>query len=269
MTDVGAEAEDYDPRAASDPDALSVFAAVTLGDEDGGAESAGPLPAAEAAAEAAAEPELEPGEDVSPVAKPEPSDEPLPAAPTAESEEPVVAEAEDVPDDGGDDTAEDLTPEDEEHGAEVVDLAELSRAGDDSDAGQATFAALWGDDDGGDDDEDIVDFAAFTSEDYLQATTREYAGLAEAVARAEEEGTERLAVSAEIPGLESGIVGLDDVVGTTGDDTPTDVIEPPASSDLPIRVLTAFGLVVLFAASLLSPLGIGALIVVVLGIAAG
>ena len=93
--------------------------------------------------------------------------------------------------------------------------------------------------------------------------------MAEAVARAEEEGTERLAVSAEIPGLESGIVGLDDVVGTTGDDTPTDVVEPPAASDLPIRVLTAFGLIVLFAASLLSPFGIGALIVVVLGIAAG
>ena len=119
------------------------------------------------------------------------------------------------------------------------------------------------------DEDDVIDFATFTSEDYLQATTREYAGLAEAVARAEEEDTERIAVSAEIPGLESGIVGLDDVVGSAGDSTPGDMIEPPAASDLPIRVLTAVGLIALFAASLLSPLGIGALIVVVLGIAAG
>jgi phosphatidate cytidylyltransferase len=48
-----------------------------------------------------------------------------------------------------------------------------------------------------------------------------------------------------------------------------DVIEPHATSELSVRVLTAFGLVVLFAASLLSPYGIGALIFVVLGIAAG
>lgn len=272
-TDVGAEGESYDPRAGADPDALSVFAAVTLGEDDGGAESTIPLPAAEPDPEPDAELDAgpgEPGENVSPAADPdlEPGEDVSPAAPTAESEEAVEAAAERLPD-VGDDTAEDLTPDDEKYAAEVVDFADLSRAGDDPDAGQATFAALWGGDEDGVDDDDIVDFATFTSEDYLQATTREYAGLAEAVARAEEEGTERLAVSAEIPGLESGIVGLDDVVGTTGDDTPTDVIEPPASSDLPIRVLTAFGLVVLFAASLLSPLGIGALIVVVLGIAAG
>ncbi|MDJ0497914.1 MAG: phosphatidate cytidylyltransferase [Acidimicrobiia bacterium] len=234
----------YDPRSGSDPDSLSVFAAVTLEDQDDGAETPPAVP------------------------DPEPGEETPPADPAAVSEEVDAPPPESLPDEVGDEETIGSAPGDEEP---LPEVAELPPAGQESDAGQATFAELWGSQDEGvdDDDEDIVDFATFTSEDYLQATTREYAGLAEAVARAEEEGTERLAVSAEIPGLESGIVGLDDVVGTTGDDTPADVVEPPAASDLPIRVLTAFGLVVLFGASLLSPFGIGALIVVVLGIAAG
>ncbi len=242
----------YDPRSGSDPDSLSVFAAVTLEDQDDGSESP---PAA---------PDPEPGEETPPAVQ---------AVATEEVEAPP---AESLPDEVGEEGTIGSAPEDEEtigsapeDEEPLAEVAELPPAGKDADAGQATFAELWGSQDEGVDDEDIVDFATFTSEDYLQATTREYAGLAEAVARAEEEGTERLAVSAEIPGLESGIVGLDDVVETTGDDTPAEVVEPPAASDLPIRVLTAFGLVVLFGASLLSPFGIGALIVVVLGIAAG
>ncbi len=136
----------------------------------------------------------------------------------------------------------------------------------DGDAGSASFAQLWGNDPSDDSSEEA---AEFTSEDYLQATTREYAGLAEAVAKAEEEGAQQIAVSAEIPGLESGLVGLDDVVSAEAGATTADVIEPPASSDLGMRVLTAVGLVVVFAASLLSPYGIGALIFVVLFIAVG
>ncbi|MCP4967664.1 MAG: phosphatidate cytidylyltransferase [bacterium] len=133
---------------------------------------------------------------------------------------------------------------------------------------QASFASLWGED-SDDVDDDLADFESFTSEDYLQATTREYAGLAEAVARAEEEDTKQIAVSAEIPGLESGLVGLEDVVSAEGGAETSDVIEPPAPSDLPMRVLTAVGLVVLFGASLLSPYGIGVLVFLVLGISAG
>jgi phosphatidate cytidylyltransferase len=118
-----------------------------------------------------------------------------------------------------------------------------------------------------DDEEPAPDFDQFTSNDYVQATTREYAGLAEAVAKAEEETPQQIAVSAEIRGLESGLVGLDDVVSAAGGST--DVIEPPATSDLALRVLTAVGLLALFGASLLAPAGIGALIIVVLGLAAG
>ncbi len=136
-------------------------------------------------------------------------------------------------------------------------------------AGTQSFADLWGPQEDEDPGDDVVDFAAYTSEDYLQATTREYAGLAEAVARAEEEGTQQIAVAAEIPGLESGIVGLDDVMSAETGAATADIIEPPTSSDLSMRVLTAVGLLVLFGASLLSPYGIGALIFAVLGIAAG
>jgi len=130
--------------------------------------------------------------------------------------------------------------------------------------GQHSFGELWSDDDA---EVPVPDFEQFTSDDYVQATTREYAGLAEAVARAEGEIPEQIAVSAEIRGLESGLVGLDDVVSATGGST--DIIEPPATSDLALRVLTAVGLLVLFAASLLAPAGIGLLILGVLGLAAG
>ncbi len=136
-------------------------------------------------------------------------------------------------------------------------------------SGQPSFADLWGDPSDVDPDAPVSDFDSFTSDDYLQATTREYIDLAESVARAKEEGTEQIAVSAEMPGLERGLVGLDDVVSAEGGPATSDVIEPPSPSDLPMRVLTAIGLLVLFAASLLSPYGIGALIFAVLAVSAG
>jgi phosphatidate cytidylyltransferase len=196
----------------------------------------------------------------------------------------------DVEDADGADGADGADDDESDRQAETTDDGDTGDTGDTAvpvtdeaaapepleDSGQsAAFAELWGErgdptqieEDRDDIRDDIVDFADFTSEDYLAATTREYAGLAEAVARAEEEGAEQIAVAAEIPGLERGIVGLDDMMDAEGG--AADVIEPPSASDLSIRVLTAVGLVVLFGASLLSPYGIGALIFVVLGIAAG
>ncbi len=235
--DIPSEPPEADPGLSSDPDSLSVFSVVAVGDDAG------------------------PGED-----KPEEhevgSEEAAPdlfAAPT-----PTDAE-----DDSDDDVAPeeaaaeaDTSPEATSPEAPVIDLPRH-----DPGERQDSFADLWGGA-GGVNEEDFDEFAEFTSEDYLQATTREYAGLAEAVARAEEEEPQQIAVSAEIPGLESGVVGLEDVVAATGGDVSTDVIAPPAASDLPMRVLTAVGLLIVFGASLLSPFGIGALIVVVLGIAA-
>jgi len=164
-----------------------------------------------------------------------------------------------------------VEPIDETAPADLSESSPEPDAGDEDRVAAAAFGELWRQDDPGSDgvEEDVPDFASFTSEDYLAATTREYAGLAEAVARAEEEGTQRMAVSAEIRGLESGLVGLDDVVDAEGGSSATDVIEPSTASDLSLRVLTGIGLLALFVASLLSPYGIGALIFVVLGVAAG
>ncbi len=129
--------------------------------------------------------------------------------------------------------------------------------------GPAEFVA----EDWDDDADSIPDFAQFTSEEYVQATTQEYAGLAADIARAAEEPHEQMAVSAGIPGIESGTVGLEDVVAASGDDSVA--IQAPKSSDLPLRVLTAVGLIVIFLGSLYQPYLIGALILIVLGLAAG
>ncbi len=114
--------------------------------------------------------------------------------------------------------------------------------------------------------EEVPDFSSFTQEQYVQATTQEYAGLAEEVARAAAEEPEPMAISAGIPGLETGVVGLDDVVG---DESDTVAPAPPRSgSDLSVRVLTAVALISLFFASLLQDYLVATLIFVVMMIAA-
>ncbi len=260
--------DDYDSRLGSDPDSLSVFSAVQLEEEDEDWPD-------EDTSDLVGDGDVV-GEDDDDVVDDDWSSEEVMAVGLDEddddglvAEEPVVLEfdyADEEVDTDVADVNDDLGATD---GEEVEALDDP-----DGESSDATFADLWSgddDDDAADDDalDDVIDFASFTSEDYVQATTREYVGLAEAVARAEEEDTERIAVSAEIPGLESGIVGLEDVVGAAGEEATGATVEHPSGSDLSMRVLTAVGLVVLFAASLLSPYGIGALIVVVLGIAAG
>ncbi len=87
----------------------------------------------------------------------------------------------------------------------------------------------------------------YTHEDYVLATTQEYQGLAEAIAAAEQEEHEPQAVAAAMPGLETGVVGFEDVIGAEGkeiDDT------PPARSDLAVRLGTGIALAALFVASL-------------------
>jgi len=176
-----------------------------------------------------------------------------------EEEEPATYFDGDTAPDAAEQPEPEMSPEEAESKSEVPAVGA---------AGSPSFGQLWRRhmDDHADSTEGATDF---TSEDYLAATTREYAGLAEAVARAEEEGTEQMAVSAEIRGLESGLVGLDDMVNAETAASTEDLIEPPAGSDLSMRVLTGLGLLFVFAASLLSPFGIGALIFVILMIAAG
>ena len=116
------------------------------------------------------------------------------------------------------------------------------------------------------DDDFDADWEQFTAEQYVQTATQEYADLAAAVAAAEAEETEQAALAADMPGFESSLVSLDDVVAAEG-------LEPaeaaPERSDLTLRVLTAVGLVALFIASLFSPVAIGVLILVVMMLAAG
>ncbi len=106
-----------------------------------------------------------------------------------------------------------------------------------------------------------------TAERLYSTSTQEYAGLAEHVARAADEDQELMAVAADMPGLERGIVGLDDVVAASGvEDTPT---VAKRSSDLPLRIGTAVMLLAVFIGSLYRPLFLGLLALLVLGLAAG
>ena len=122
-------------------------------------------------------------------------------------------------------------------------------------------------DSGGDDDlvdgDQVLDLAAFTSEQYIQATTEEYAELAEAVAETAAVGIgEQAAVAASIPGLESGVVGLEDVVPVeTGESLE---VADQTRSDLPLRIGTGIVLLALFFGSLLSEVAVGLFLLVVL-----
>jgi len=121
------------------------------------------------------------------------------------------------------------------------------------------------DDDEVDDLDSPDDWEAFTAEQYVQAATHEYADLAAAMAAAEGEPLEQAAIAAGMPGMESSLVSLEDVVAAEGYD---EADATPAGSDLAIRVLTAVGLVALFFASLTYEWSIGLLILVIMGVAA-
>jgi phosphatidate cytidylyltransferase len=91
-----------------------------------------------------------------------------------------------------------------------------------------------------------------TSDDYLSATTQEYQGLAEDVSRASEEEWELQAVAASMPGVESGLVGFEDVSGTsTGSEESYEAVEQAATSDLAMRIGSGLAIFGLFLGSLL------------------
>jgi phosphatidate cytidylyltransferase len=116
----------------------------------------------------------------------------------------------------------------------------------------------------------VFDGEDFTEERYLDAATREHHDLAAAIAVAEFEDTEQVAISAAIPGLDAGVVGFDDVVAADADgDDASAPISPPKSSDLVLRVGTGVGLVAAFLLSLLWRPAIIVLALAVFVIAAG
>ena len=99
-------------------------------------------------------------------------------------------------------------------------------------------------------DAPVYDFNDFADDQYLQKATREHQDLAAAIDAADSEDTEQVAVSAAIPGLESGVVGFDDVVAAGEGDAAVPAA-PRQSSDLLVRVGTGVALVAAFLLSLL------------------
>ena len=88
--------------------------------------------------------------------------------------------------------------------------------------------------------------------EYLRGTTQEYQGLAEEVERAAETEWEMQAVAANLPGVESGLVGFGDVSGTESESEESyEAAEQAASSDLAMRVGSAVVVFGLFLGSLL------------------
>jgi phosphatidate cytidylyltransferase len=111
-------------------------------------------------------------------------------------------------------------------------------------------------DDGGSDWAEIAadpsEIDEFTSAEYLKGTTQEYQGLAEEVKRAATEEWELQAVAANLPGVESGLVGFGDVSGTeSSSEESYEAAEQAASSDLTMRVGSALAVFGLFLGSLL------------------
>ena len=115
-------------------------------------------------------------------------------------------------------------------------------------------------------DDDAPDGVFDLSQDhYIQTATREHAGLAAAIAEADNEDTQQVALAAPIPGLEATVVGFDDVVEAEGHTK----VRARASGDLIARVITAIVLIAALAASLLWRPALVALATVVFVIGAG
>lgn len=86
---------------------------------------------------------------------------------------------------------------------------------------------------------------------YATATTEEYRGLAEEVTRLREKEFERQAVVATMPGVDTGLVGFEDVTGRRGvTEEEVEAMEQARASDLTLRIASAVGLVALLLGSL-------------------
>ncbi len=110
-----------------------------------------------------------------------------------------------------------------------------------------------------------------TPTDYTATTTAEYLGLAEEVTRAAGEEWEQQAVSASLPGVESGLVGFEDVSGQTiGSHEEYEAIAQAETSDLAMRIGSGVVIFGLFLGSLLlGGLWFTAFVVLVMVVALG
>ena len=120
--------------------------------------------------------------------------------------------------------------------------------------GGSSFSALWAegpaDDPPSSDaqtDEDTGEDFDLADNELILGATREHVGLAAAIARAETEDTAQVALVAEIPGLESSVVGFEDVVQAEGYRR----VRAKAAGDLIARVVTGAILILALGASLI------------------
>jgi phosphatidate cytidylyltransferase len=151
--------------------------------------------------------------------------------------------------------------DDSDEDAEVFSLPPLigdedDDAGEDSDEaapGAADEAAGAGE--GGDDFESMSfpqELEDYEINQYTGSTTHEYQGLAEEVSRAAEAEWEQQAVAATVPGVDSGLVGFEDVTGSRADsEEDFEASEQAATSDLAMRIASALVIFGLFLGSLL------------------
>jgi len=87
----------------------------------------------------------------------------------------------------------------------------------------------------------------FTDREYLASSTREYQGLAAEVAAAGAQAHQQSAVSAPIPGVESGVIGFEDMTGENLEDPETLArMDMARRSELGIRTATGLAIVVVF-----------------------
>jgi phosphatidate cytidylyltransferase len=131
------------------------------------------------------------------------------------------------------------------------------------------FGDLWVDDDedeaGSTSTGTSPELFDISEEDYLHTATREHAGLAESMALADDENTEQVALAAPIPGLDSTVVGFEDVVEAEGHGR----VRARPSGDLIVRFVTAVVLVAALGASLLWRPALVALVLGIFVLAAG
>ncbi|MGI9642683.1 MAG: hypothetical protein ACR2N9_07855, partial [Acidimicrobiia bacterium] len=149
------------------------------------------------------------------------------------------------------DSVSDETAEDDDDTGEL-EVGAIAAAGVAATAASSSrFGDLWDQDakgndvteDAGSDPSSRFDIS---QDDYLQTATQDHAGLAAAIAQAEEEDTERVAFAAPILGLESVVVGFDDVFEAEGHRK----AKSRGSGNLMARVITAVVLIAALAASL-------------------
>jgi phosphatidate cytidylyltransferase len=185
-------------------------------------------------------------------------------------EVPIVSEATVVEASFGE---SDAPVDEEDNGDDEFDTGELEQIDEASDHPDVPAEDTIADDTGeldpvehhADADGDTSQPFDLTQEDYLHTATREHAGLAAAIAEADDEDTEQVALAAPIPGLESSVVGFEDVVEAEGHTK----VRARRATDLTARVITGVILIAAFGASLVWRPALVALAVGVFVIGAG